>query len=295
MGFRQTAQQYLTGIEYQLQRAKYALRGGDFSKFGEQQILWKYINELLPDSYARTAVDIGAGGGMRWSNTYSLFLGGWSGVAIEANDTKFNLLRRSYRNLAKVKCCHSRVDPYNISDLLHSCDIPRNFGVLSLDIDGNDYWVLDAILQEFHPALVVTEINEKIAPPLRFVVKFDPHFQLRHHFYGYSISALEDFCEKHNYGILALEYNNAFLAPRELAEGRFMDAESAYQTGYLQRKDRKALFPSNEDLEGLHGLNPAEAYAFLNDFYAKEAGRYYLATDKQRFLQALDEDEATGL
>jgi hypothetical protein len=288
MGLREIAQRYRTGIEYQLQRAKYALRGGDFSKFGEQRILLQYIDELLPPWYAKAAVDIGAGGGMRWSNTYSLFLEGWSGVGIEANNTKFNLLQRAYRDLANVKSCHTRVDPYNICDLLHSCGIPTNFGVLSLDIDGNDYWVLDAILQEFRPALIVTEINEKIAPPLRFVVKFDPHFELRHHFYGFSIAALEDFCEKHNYGILALEYNNAFLAPCEIAEGRFIDAESAYQSGYLQRKDRKALFPSNEDLESLHSLSPAEALDFLRRFYSKEAGKYYLAGDKQEFLQELD-------
>lgn len=62
----------------------------------------------------------------------------------------------------------------------------------------------------------MTEINEDIPPPLRFVVKFDRDFQLRYHFYGYSIAALEDLCEKHNYGILTLEYNNAFLAPREI-------------------------------------------------------------------------------
>ena len=49
--------------------------------------------------------------------------------------------------------------------------------------------------------MVVTEINENIPPPLRFVVKFDPEFQLRYHFYGYSISALEDLCEKHGIGV----------------------------------------------------------------------------------------------
>lgn len=57
---------------------------------------------------------------------------------------------------------HYRADPNSIGSLLKSFDIERNLSVLSLDIDGNDYWVLKAILSEFRPALIVTEINEKI-------------------------------------------------------------------------------------------------------------------------------------
>lgn len=292
MGLAQTAQKYIADIEYRWQRGKYALRRGDFSHFGEQQLVWKYINELFPETYSRTAVDIGAGNGVRWSNTYSLFLQGWEGLGIEANTRKYLLLERAYRDLQQVRCSNSTVDPFNVTSLLESFNIPRAFGVLSLDIDGNDYWVLDAILKDFRPGLVVTEINEKIAPPLRFVVKFDPQFQLRHHFYGFSIAALEDFCEQHGYGILALEYNNAFLAPLEIGKGRFIDAESAYRTGYLKRPDRKELFPFNNDLEALHTLKPLEALAFLNDFYSKEAGRYYLASDKRLFLEALHESES---
>jgi len=66
-------------------------------------------------------------------------------------------------------------------------------------------------LSSFRPRLIVTEINEKIPPPIRFVVKYDPAFKLRHHFYGYSIAALGDLCARHDYGILRLEYNNAFI------------------------------------------------------------------------------------
>ena len=100
--------------------------------------------------------------------------------------------------------------------------------MLCLDIDGNDYWILDAILSDFRPALIVTEINEKIPPPIRFAVKYDPDFSLRHHFYGYSIATLSDLCARHGYGILQLEYNNAFIAPLEIGQDRFIDAETAY-------------------------------------------------------------------
>ncbi len=281
-----TAQHYGSIIELTLQRLKYSLRGR-FSHANEQQILARYIEELLSKDQPRTVVDIGAGNGVRWSNSYALLLEGWKALGIEADSQKYALLSRAYRKFPRARAVHTRADPDNIGMLLKDFDIEKGFGVLCLDIDGNDYWVLDAILSNFRPGLVVTEINENIPPPLRFVVKFDPDFQLRYHFYGYSIAALGDLCEKHDYGILRLEYNNAFLAPREIGAAQFREAKLAYREGYLDRQDRKERFASNLDLEALHSLSPEEGIRFLHGFYAKETGNYYLAPDKESLTAEL--------
>jgi hypothetical protein len=286
MNLTKTAEHYGSIIELGLQRVKYSLRGR-FSHADEQRILAKYIEELLPKNQPRTVVDIGAGNGVRWSNSYALLLAGWKALGIEADAQKYSLLSRVYRKFPRAEASHARADPDNIESLLTDFDIERNFGVLCLDIDGNDYWVLDAILSSFRPGLVVTEINENIPPPLRFVVKFDPDFRLRYHFYGYSIAALEDLCDKHAYGILRLEYNNAFLAPRELAAAHFKDAEAAYREGYLDRPDRKERFASNLDMEILHSLNPEEGIRFLREFYASDAENYFLTADRKSLMNSL--------
>jgi hypothetical protein len=280
------AQYYGAIIELTLQKFKYSLRGR-FSHSNEQQILGNYIEQLLPKDRSRTVVDIGAGNGVRWSNSYALLLDGWKGLGVEADPLKHSLLARVYRPFSGAATSNALVSPENVVSLLNDFQIEHEFGVLCLDIDGNDYWVLDAILSEFRPGLVVTEINQNIPPPLRFAVKFDPNFELRRHFYGYSISALEDLCEKHNYGILQLEHNNAFIAQRELGAGRFIDASSAYREGYLEKPQRKKQFASNLDMEVLHSLNISEALQFLKEFYATEAGNYYLAPDKESFSQEL--------
>jgi hypothetical protein len=287
MNLTKAAQRYGNILELTLQKARYSLRGR-FSHSNEQQILAGYIKDLLPEDHPRTVVDIGAGNGVRWSNSYALLLEGWKALGIEADPQKYNLLSRAYRSFPQARASNSRVDPDNIGLLLEDFDIEKNFGVLCLDIDGNDYWVLDAILSKFRPGLVVTEINENIPPPLGFVVRFDRDFQLRHHFYGYSIVALENVCEKHNYGILELEYNNAFLAPRELGTGRFKDAETAYREGYLSRPDRKTRFASNLDMEILHSISPEEAMRFIHEFYSAEARNYYLTPDKASLAEILN-------
>lgn len=291
MSLSEAAQHYGAVIELALQKVRYSLRGR-FSHANEQNILAGYVEQLLPVNWPRTVVDIGAGNGVRWSNSYALLLAGWKALGIEADPQKFALLQSIYRKFPKADAANSLASPHNITAILRQYNVESNFGVLCLDIDGNDYWVLDAILSNFRPGLVVTEINENIPPPLRFVVKFDPNFQLRYHFYGYSIAALEDLCAKHQYGILELEYNNAFLAPKEIASTHFRDTERAYRQGYLNRPERHERFAANADMEELHSLSPDEGVAFLHDFYTADAGNYLLATNKSLLAELIEEHDA---
>src|SRR5947209_544737 len=269
MKFSKVAQQYFRALDFQLQRARLSLKRGGFSNSREEQILAQYIAELLPPNHNRTVVDIGAGDGKRWSNTYALFANGWKGIGIEFDPRKFVKLARAYKYYPEFYAARNRATPDNIVPLLESYGIENDFTVLSLDIDGNDYWVLQAILAEFRPRLIVAEINEKIPPPIRFVVKYDPDFQLRHHFYGFSVMSLADLCRQHDYTLLELEYNNAFLAPKEIAHVDAPTPEAIYRRGYLDRPDRKRKFALNFDVETVHSMNTSDAMKFLRHFYAK--------------------------
>lgn len=286
MKLMKTAQDYASILELSLQKFRYSLRGR-YSHANEQQILRSYIEKILPPEYPRTVVDIGAGNGVRWSNSYALVLENWKALGVEADSSKVALLERAYRRFPKAKACHSLASRENINELLADFGIEREFGVLSLDIDGNDFWVLDTILSRFRPGLIVTEINENIPPPLRFVVKYDPRFQLRHHFFGHSISAIEDLCRRRGYGLLELEYNNVFLAPKELGSRYFRDVETTYREGYLDRPNRGTRFAGNLDMEAVHSLAPDAAMKFLQEFFAKEEGNYFLTSDEESFLRAL--------
>src|SRR5258706_11904810 len=288
MKFTKAAQQSFRELDFKYHRAR--LSGRRFSNGDEEQILAQYIADLLPLNHSRTAVDIGAGDGMRWSNSYALFLNGWNGVGIEFDHRKFVKLARAYKYFPDVYACRNRATPENILPLLESYEIERNFGVLSLDIDGNDYWVLRAILSRFRPQLIVTEINEKIPPPIRFVVKYNRDFELRHHFFGYSIAMLSDLCEEFGYAILRLEYNNAFLAPKELVGERALDAQVAYARGYLDRPDRKEKFSLNFDMETIYSLSDAEALKFLQQFYSKFPGEFYLGLTKDSITESISAD-----
>ncbi|HEX7317930.1 MAG TPA: hypothetical protein VF297_28765 [Pyrinomonadaceae bacterium] len=272
------AQRYLNRLGLHLERARQRLRRSGFSNFDEERMLAEYVARLVREDKARVAVDVGAGDGIRGSNTYALFLQGWRGVGFEGDEKRARRLARAYKNLEGVEARHALVTPDNVVELLRAEGVPEDFGVLSLDIDSYDYWVLDAALKRFRPRVVVTEINEKIPPPVRFRVRYDPDFRLQHHFFGYSIASLEELCGRHSYALLAVEYNNAFIAPRELVgELEALDAGTAYRRGYLERPDRRERFPRNQDMDALHSMTPQDSVAFIQNFFARHEGKYDLS------------------
>jgi hypothetical protein len=271
-------QPYLRQLDYGLHRAKLLLKKSGFSNFDEEQILRRHVRELLPDACgARTAVDLGAGDGVKGSNTFALFSNGWKGLGVECNPRKAGRLAKTYKPFKHVAAVRARVEPQTVVRLLEEHHVAREFDVLSLDIDSYDYLVLDELLAHFRPRIVVTEINEKIPPPVKFHVKYDPDFRLEHHFYGYSIQSLAELCARHGYAIMELEYNNAFLAPRELYGEQRQSTEEIYREGYLERPDRAKKFSSNRDVDILNSMSPAAALKFIDHFFARHRGKYELS------------------
>jgi len=274
---RKRAVRFFHGLHFEVHQARVSSQ--NFSRFDEDRILARHVSELLPETNHGTAVDLGAGDGVRWSNTYALFTNGWKGVGVESDTRRFTKLARAYRHYPQVFACRNLVTPHNVVALLQSYEIEKDFEVLSIDVDSNDYWILQAALRVFRPRLIVAEINENIPLPIRFVVKYDPDFQLRHHFYGCSIMSLADLCRQHDYAVLELEYNNAFLAPREIVRLEPPDIETIYRNGYLDRPDRKQKFALNFDLDEIHSMSPGDAVKFLTNFYARERGKYFLSLE----------------
>lgn len=64
-------------------------------------------------------------------------------LSIQADSQKYALLSRVYSKFPLARASQSRAEPDNIESWLQNSGIENNFGVLCLDIDGNDYWVLE--------------------------------------------------------------------------------------------------------------------------------------------------------
>ncbi|WP_245306038.1 hypothetical protein [Bradyrhizobium sp. LTSP849] len=91
---------------------------------------------------------------------------------------------------------------------------PR-LGILSIDVDGNDYWFLKELI-EIQPAVICVEYNSSFGlDPI--TVPYDPTFD-RHEkhargwYHGASLTALAKLCSAHGYGLAAVSEagGNAF-------------------------------------------------------------------------------------
>jgi hypothetical protein len=267
----------LNALGLEVRRVRPASESGasTYSNFGEDRVIGDLLAKIALRH--RFAVDIGAGDGETMSNSYSLFKAGWDGLAAEWDGARFAKLAYRYAGLPGARLARVRVTPDNVLGVLAAAEAPREFGFLNLDIDSYDHFVLEKLFTAYRPSLICAEINEKIPPPLRFTVKWDPaHHWAQDHFFGQSLAILEDLGRKNGYALVGVEYNNAFLIPRELNPVPMQSAAEAYRIGYLARPDRLERLPWNKDMEPLHGMDPEAAKAFLREKFKAYEGKYVL-------------------
>ncbi|MEW5850053.1 MAG: hypothetical protein AB2A00_14790 [Myxococcota bacterium] len=146
-----------------------------FSQFEEDGVLL-YIFAAL--GVARgTFVDVGSADGIR-SNCANLALNlGWDGVFIDGNPENIRRGEAFYRSHPDTcehppRFLHAMVSRENINDILTGAGVPHDVDFMSVDIDGNDYWVWDAITA-ISPKVVMVETHVEFG--LRdIVVPYDP-------------------------------------------------------------------------------------------------------------------------
>jgi hypothetical protein len=141
-----------------------------YSQSGEDGILRK-IFEVIPPAN-RWCVEFGAWDGKMFSNSYNLMQDrSWHGVFVEADPVRFQDLLETYRNNSNAHCvnCFVTFEGENsLENLLKRTDIPKDFDLLSIDIDGNDYYVWES-LSHYQPRVVVIEFNPTIPSEVEFV------------------------------------------------------------------------------------------------------------------------------
>lgn len=218
------------------------------------------ISERVLNLNTKFFVDIGASCATESSESELLVNNGWSGIMFECDQLKFNI-QKEKMNGSNVTILSNKVTPENILKILSDNNTPDGF-YLTLDIDGYDYFVLEKILSQYKPQVIVSEINEKIPPPVKFTVEYDPdYFWDGSHYYGYSLAMLEDLLQKYNYRILFLDYNNVVLEPGFQTES----IDKIYKEGYLNKFDRPNKFYYNSDFEQIYTMDKESQLNFIRN------------------------------
>jgi hypothetical protein len=132
----------------------------------------------------------------------------------------------------------------NACELFSQAGIPQEFDLLSIDIDGNDYWVWEALAAHYRPRVVVIEINPAYPPPRRWVMEYNPTHAWRFdNYFGASLESMNALGKRLGYRLIGMEsagVNAFFVREDQLALTGFpeLTPEQAFQTPRFRHPER---------------------------------------------------------
>lgn len=244
----QYIQESLGRLEYEisLMASKNTLQSKEFrvySQWGEDGILQYLVNILNIDN--KYFVEFGVENYTESNTRFLLVNNNWSGLIIDGSPDNINYIKkdRIYWQYDLQAACNF-VTKDNINEILVNNGATGSIGILSIDIDGNDYWVWDAI-NVVTPAIVVIEYNARFGSVEAVTVPYDPLFVRtnKHHstiYYGASLAALASLAHKKGYALIGCNSsgNNAFFVRRDLMNVGL--AEVSVQEGFVRNKFRES-------------------------------------------------------
>jgi glycosyltransferase involved in cell wall biosynthesis len=165
-------------------------------------------------------VEFGAEAGVECNTAHLARAYGWKGVMIEGGGASFEHLQKNYADFPNVKPVHAMITRENIRSIFASAGVPKDLDLLSIDVDGNDYHLWEA-LAEYHARVVIIEINPAYPPPQRWVMAYNAQHSWQHDdYYGASLSSLTALGKKLGYALLGIDNNsvNAFFIRHDLLD-----------------------------------------------------------------------------
>lgn len=187
------------------------------------------LNEIFQRIGTTNKLFIEIGVGAAENNTLFLLLQGWQGAWVDgAREVHDEALRR-YGDIVRsgrLRLAHAFIQPHNLEELMDRVKAPAEFDLFSLDIDGNDYHVLQA-LDRWRPRVITLEYNAQFGPDGDYVMPYTPDHPgwPGNMAFGAALKPLNDLCCEKGYALVGCGYNgvNAFFVRNDLVGEHFSE------------------------------------------------------------------------
>jgi hypothetical protein len=189
-----------------------------FSQNGEDGVIAEILRRI--GSSSRHFVEFGIGEGVEGNCVFLADVLGWHGLFIEGSETLYPGLHHKYGTVPEVTTVNATVTAENVESLLEAATVPPDLDLLSIDIDGNDFWVWKAI-SRFSPRLVVIEYNGGLPLDATLAQPYDPSGSWdATEYFGASLGAVEKLGEEKGYVLAHTELSgtNAFFVREDLKD-----------------------------------------------------------------------------
>lgn len=178
-----------------------------FSQFGEDGIIQYLIRRTRVPRRLTRFVEFGVGDYREANTRFLLINDNWRGLVMDSSGSNMAAVRASslyWKHDIAAK--EAFVDRDNIDDLMRSAGFAGAIGLLSIDIDGNDYWLWERIAA-VDPIIVIVEYNALFGASRAVAVPYDPAFDrgrahYSHLYWGCSLRALELLAQRKGYSLV---------------------------------------------------------------------------------------------
>ena len=234
-----------------------------FSQWGEDGIVQYLINKLPIEN--EVFIEFGVEDYTESNTRFLLENDNWSGLVMDGSYENIKSIKKSeiywkHDLVAKeVFITRDNIDPI-IDDFIQNNNFKKEIGLLSVDIDGNDYFIWDAI-KSIDPIIVICEYNSVFGKKYSCTVPYDEAFvRTKKHYsnlyFGASIQALCKLAKLKGYEFIGTNKNsvNAFFVKKEYACKYIPELittieESVFDSKFRESRDEngKLTFLSGKD------------------------------------------------
>jgi hypothetical protein len=214
-----------------------------FSQWGDDGIIDYLINNL--DIKNKSFIEFGVQDYTECNTKFLLMNKNWKGLIIDEAENLINKIKNSdiyWRfDLTAIK---SFITKNNINNIFKENNFVGQVGLLSIDIDGNDYWIWDSI-NCVDPEIVIIEYNSRLGFEKAITIPYRDDFERKkaHYsniYYGASLKALINLGKKKNYIFIGCNYagNNAYFIKSNLENSKIKEIK--IEQGFVHSKFRES-------------------------------------------------------
>ncbi|NEO94004.1 MAG: hypothetical protein F6K56_28925 [Moorea sp. SIO3G5] len=205
-----------------------------YSQSDEDGIIREIFNRIGVTN--QIFVEFGIGNGLE-NNSLALLFDHWQGLWIDASSSSVDKIRKYFHKVienGQLKIVKSFITKENINELISANIDANEIDLLSVDIDGNDYHIIDAITC-ISPRVIIVEYNAKFTPPILYCMDYDAtHRWEKDDCFGASLKFFEVNLDKKGYYLVGCNLSgvNAFFVRKDLVSDQFLapfTAENHYE------------------------------------------------------------------
>lgn len=207
-----------------------------YSQNDEDGILAEIFLRLGIAASSGMLIEIGASTGLE-NNTHLQLRHGFRAHWIEGSEQSVTKMRKSfaaYLASGQLTAQQLFVTAENVDTAVATAAGGQPVALLSIDVDGNDYWLWKAVTATV-PPVVMIEYNGKFPPPLSVVQRYqNDHVWAGTDAFGASLAAMVKLGNEKGYELVGCNItgSNAFFVRKELVAGVFpypLSAADLYQ------------------------------------------------------------------